>query len=162
LDGVPPGGISVSLVATVDECLALARRLDLIRLDHLEGEVRVERAGEDLVHLDGRVRAALAQPCVVTLDPVEARVDAPFERLFSRSLPVEEKGEVEVDPEALLPEPLPDGGLDLGEILAEELSLALYPYLRSPGAEASQVGLDEPSETHAKGAFAMLSTLKKH
>lgn len=163
LEGVPPGGISVSLVATPEECVALARRLELVRLDRLAGEVRLERVGADLVHLDGRVRAALAQRCVVTLDPVEASVDAGFERLFSRSLPLEETGEVEVDPEALLPEPVPADGLDLGEILAEELSLALDPYPRSPEADARLAGgIDQPTEIQAKSAFAVLSSLKKH
>ena len=55
-----------------------------------------------------------------------------FDRLFSREVPVEAEGEVEIDPEAEVPEPLADDQLDLGEVLAEELSLALDPYPRSP------------------------------
>ena len=49
LEGVPPGGISVSLVATPEECVALARRLELVRLDRLAGE------GDGTVHLSAAV-----------------------------------------------------------------------------------------------------------
>lgn len=158
-EGVPPGGLTVSLTANPEECAALARRFDLARLDRLEGEMRVERAGEDLVHLAGHVRARLAQSCVVTFEPVEAEVDAEFERLFSRSAPAEMQGEVEIDPLAELPEPVPPGGLDLGEILAEELALALDPYPHAPGAEdyLARVG-----EAGGGSAFAALRPLKRH
>lgn len=161
LDGVPAGGLSVSLTASADERAALARRFDLVRLDRLEGELRIERAGEDLLHLSGRVRAALAQRCVVTLEPVEATVDEAFTRLFSRSQPAEATGEVEVDPEADLPEPVPEGGLDLGEILAEELALALDPYPHAPGAEERLAELRATGDERA-GPFAALAAMKKH
>ena len=62
-------------------------------------------------------------------------VDAEFDRLFSRDAAAATEGEVEIDPEAEVPEPLVGGRLDLGEILAEELSLALDPYPRSPEAD---------------------------
>lgn len=158
-DGVPPGGLTVNLEATVEERRALARRFDLVSLDRLDGEMRLERAGEDLLHVTGQVRAALAQRCVVTLEPVPAVIDATFERLFSRSEPVEAQGEVEIDPEAELPEPIPSQGLDLGELLAEELALALDPYPRAADADAhlAQLGGAE-DETHP---FAALATLKK-
>ena len=80
----------------------------------------------------GRLAADVAQSCVVTFEPVAAKVEAEFDRLFSGDLPAETEGEVEIDPEAEMPEPLVAGKLDLGEILAEELSLALDPYPRSP------------------------------
>ena len=63
------------------------------------------------------------------------KVEAEFDRLFSRDLPAEAEGEVEIDAEAETPEPLVGGRLDLGEILAEELSLALDPYPRAPEAD---------------------------
>lgn len=160
LDGLPPGGATLNLAAAPEERAALARRFDLVRLDRLEGELRLERVGGDIVRVAGRVRAAAAQRCVVTLEPVEAEVDAAFERLFTRS-PVEETAEVEVDPEAEMPEPLPAGGLDLGELLAEELSLALDPYPRSPQADARLAELGGGEDGDARGAFAALASLKK-
>ena len=105
-------------------------------LDRLEGEVRVQPVDTGRTFLvSGRVLADVVQTCVVTQEPVPARVEGEFDRLFSREVPAEAEGEVEIDPEAELPEPLADNRLDLGEILAEELSLALDPYPRSPDAD---------------------------
>lgn len=159
-EGVPPGGLTVTVTASPEECRALARRFDLVRLDRLEGVLRLERAGEDLIHLTGRVRARLAQSCVVTLEPVAAEIDAEFERLFSRSAPFETSDEVEIDPLAEMPEPVPAGGLDLGEIVAEELALTLDPYPHAPDAAEH---LARTGEAGADGgAFAALRVLKKH
>lgn len=160
-EAVPPGGAVVALEANAGECRALAERFDLARLDSLEGEVRLERMAGDLLHVSGRLRAQLAQRCVVTLEPVEALVEAEFDRLFSRDVPEETEEEVEIDPEAELPEPLPEGGLDLGEILAEELSLALDPYPRSPEADQRLAELGVAPEGEAS-PFAALASLRKH
>jgi uncharacterized metal-binding protein YceD (DUF177 family) len=163
LDGVPAGGLSLVVEASAEERRRLARRFDLVDLALLEGEVRLERAGGGgaLIHLAGRLRARLAQRCVVTLDPVEAEIDCEFERLFDRSLPSETEDEVEVDAEAELPEPVPPEGLDLGEILAEELALALDPYPRSPQADARLQELGR-QDSGAGGPFAGLSSLRRH
>ncbi len=164
LASVPPGGTEVALSATPEECRALARRFDLDRLDRLAGEIRLEHAGRDLLHVSGRVRADLAQRCVVTFEPVPATVDAGFERLFSADVAADAKGEVEVDALAEEPEPMREGGaLDLGEILAEELSLALDPYPRAPDAdrrlaEATAAG----DAAGAAGPFGALARLRKH
>ncbi len=165
LASVPPGGTEVALSATPEECRALARRFDLDRLDRLAGEIRLEHAGRDLLHVSGRVRADLAQRCVVTFEPVPATVDAGFERLFSADVAADAKGEVEVDALAEEPEPMPEGGaLDLGEILAEELSLALDPYPRVPDADRrlAEATAAAAAAGDAAGPFGALARLRKH
>jgi uncharacterized metal-binding protein YceD (DUF177 family) len=162
LEGVPAGGQVVTLKATPDECRALAKRLDLVRLDQLAGEARIERAGDELVRVTGRLHAELAQRCVVTLEPVPATVDADFERMFSRDAPEETAEEIEIDLEFEPPEPMPAGGLDLGEILAEELSLALDPYPRSPEADKRLAELNEATDEAAKGPFGALAKLRRN
>jgi hypothetical protein len=70
---------------------------------------------------------------------------------------------VEIDPEAELPEPLPSSGkLDLGEILAEELSLALDPYPRSPAADRLLAELEARDRGEAGSPFGVLASLRKH
>jgi uncharacterized metal-binding protein YceD (DUF177 family) len=163
LDGVSAGGASLTLKATLEECRALAARFGLVRLDQLEGEVKVERVGEgELIHVAGRLHAAVAQRCVVTLEPFDQAVDAEFDRLFSPDVPEEASGEVEIDAESELPEPLPGTGLDLGEILAEELSLALDPYPRSPEADQWLAERGIAGEDAARNPFAALASLRKH
>jgi uncharacterized metal-binding protein YceD (DUF177 family) len=164
LDSLPPGSIAVVLKASAEECRALAARFDLVRLDSLEGELRIERADAGtLVHVAGRLEADAVQSCVVTLEPVPAKVEADFDRLFSRALPAETQGEVEIDPEAELPEPLPSPGkLDLGEILAEELSLALDPYPKAPEADRALAELHPGDRGEADRPFSVLASLRKH
>ena len=162
LDSVPPSGTRVRLEASTDECRALAKRFDLVSLDRLEGVIDI--APVDLtrtVHVSGRVFAHVVQSCVVTFEPVGAAIEADFDRLFSRDEPVETDAEVEIDVEAETPEPVFGDRLDLGEILAEELSLALEPYPRAPDADRrmAEFSGDEPG---AKGPFGVLTRLRRH
>ncbi len=70
------------------------------------------------------------------------------------------QGEVLVDPEGVDPaEPLPAEGIDLGELVVQELAVALDPYPRKPGAEVPAEY--RPPEVETKeGPFAALKALK--
>ena len=163
LDGVPAEGATLRLQASAEECRALATRFELVQIDRLEGEVRVEPADPAATfHVAGRLEAEVVQTCVVTLEPVPARVAAEFDRLFSRNLPAESEGEVEIDPEAEMPEPLVGKRLDLGEILAEELSLALDPYPRSAEADQLLAELEEARPAEPNGPFGALAAIRRH
>jgi uncharacterized metal-binding protein YceD (DUF177 family) len=163
LAAVPPEGMAVQLDASPEECRALAERFGLIELGSLTGDVRVEQVDAAATYLvTGRLVADVVQTCVVTLEPVPARLESEFDRLFSRDLPVETEGEVEIDAESKAPEPLASDHLDLGEILAEELSLALDPYPHAPGADRhlAEFGGDRGRETGSP--FSVLAGLRRH
>jgi uncharacterized metal-binding protein YceD (DUF177 family) len=163
LDAVPPEGQTVALQASPDECRALAARFALLDLANFSGSVRVERVADDATFLvTGRLTADVVQTCVVTLEPVPGKVDAEFDRLFSRDLPVESDGEVEIDPDAETPEPLTSDRLDLGEVLAEELSLALDPYPRAPGADAHLAAFGGGEAVGPRSPFSGLAGLRRH
>jgi uncharacterized metal-binding protein YceD (DUF177 family) len=118
--------------ATSEECAAIARRLDLLTLRrlHAEGAVRAGAGGRWT--LSGRLGADVVQACVVTLDPVLATVEDAFEIAFA---PMDEREDDEVDLTDTDVEPLPaDGLLDVGEIITQQLSLALDPFPRAPDA----------------------------
>jgi uncharacterized metal-binding protein YceD (DUF177 family) len=86
------------------------------------------------VRVKGRVSAELAQACVVTLDPVPARIDVRFEVDFLEGAQPA-VADLELDVEgAEAPEPAPDGWIDLGELAAEQLGLAIDPYPRKADA----------------------------
>ena len=145
LEPWPREGIAFDVAATGAERAAVARRLDVIEVAQLRGEGQIAReAGTGILHLLGRLRARLEQRCVVTLDPVPVEIDQPFERRFSLPAGAASRREVEVDPLDDEPEPLAGPRLDLGEILVEELALALDPYPR-----AAQPELDLPGEVAA-------------
>src|SRR5256885_2060453 len=62
------------IVATEAERAALARRLGLVALDRLSARLSWRREASGIICLEGELEAEVAQSCVVTLEPVAARV----------------------------------------------------------------------------------------
>lgn len=121
-----------AIEAKPTECAAIARRLGLLELRSLKAEGALRPAAGGRWTLDGSLVAEVVQACVVTLEPVPARVEDAFDFAFA---PMDEDDDDEVDLSDADVEPLPaDGILDLGEIVTQQLSLALDPFPRAPGA----------------------------
>jgi uncharacterized metal-binding protein YceD (DUF177 family) len=145
------------IVATEDERAALARRLGLLALDRLSARLTWRREAGGVIRLEGELDAEVTQSCVVTLEPVAARVTDRFVRHFVRGEPRAET-EVVVDPEAEdPPEALEDGLVDLGEIVTQQLALALDPYPRAPG---SALPAEAARAAPAESPFRVLAALK--
>jgi len=142
---IPREGLNRRIEATPAECDALALRFGLIRLDALAAELRVSRSGDGRVRINGALSASVVQTCVVTLEPLPADVDETFAASFAPAALLEDAGlggrEVVVtvtdtpDEDEDDPEPFLEGEqVDLGELVAQHLSLALAPYPRHPEA----------------------------
>lgn len=128
------------ITATPAERVALAKRLDLVSLDSLTALVRLRRIrGGQMVRVTGELEAQVVQRCVVTLEPLPVPVRDTFQDLFAPAhlVPKDEAGletlglDDEVDP----PEAIENGRIDIGELVAQHLSLALDPYPRKVDAE---------------------------
>jgi uncharacterized metal-binding protein YceD (DUF177 family) len=152
------------IAATDKERAALAKRFNLLGLDRLEASFTLKRVRKDLVRVKGRLSAELVQACVVTLDPVPARIDERFEVDFLEGAPMA-VADLELDAEgAEAPEPAPDGWVDLGELAAEQLGLAIDPYPRKADATLPAEWVSEPAEEPAvenPKPFAALEKLKR-
>ena len=151
-------------IAATEERADLVERFGLLSLDSLTASFTLKRARKDLVRVKGHVRAELAQACVVTLDPVPARIDERFEVDFLEGVQPT-VADLELDAEAAeAPEPAPDGWVDLGELAAEQLGLALDPYPRKPDAtvpaEWKAEPAVEPVADERPNPFAVLEKLK--
>lgn len=144
---------------------ALARRFDILGIDELAAEVTLRRLTDGDIAAVAQLSARLRQACVVTLEPVEETVAVTVEGRFSeRVAETADDGLVTLDPddETDEPEPIVGGVLDLGEWLAQQLSLAMDPYPRAPGATIDPAYAAEPDEeplTHRP--FAALARLRK-
>lgn len=150
------GSCPFLLDANEDECRRLARWLDVESLSalHAEGVMERRRGAVDLV-VKGRIKVRLVQLCVVTLQPIEQCLDFPFERQYSARLSDEwgmygaDNEEIYLDlEEGPVIDPLPDGGIDIGAVVAEELALHVDPFPRaaavpeSPGeADGGEAGV---------------------
>ena len=117
------------IAANADERAALAQRFGLLSLDRLEAEVRLERLAGGLVRLSSTLSADAVQACVVTLEPVPARIAEEFSMLYGEG---EDLRDVTLDGEEEPVEPLEGGRIDIGEAVAQQLSLALDPFPRAP------------------------------
>jgi len=117
--------------ATPEERQALARRFELLALERLEAEVRLQRVGERQIRLEGRLAAKVVQACVVTLEPVASEVAERFTILFGSEEP-QVRVVVELEDEVV--EPIEGDAIDIGEAVAQQLALLLDPYPRMPGA----------------------------
>ena len=117
------------LEASPDECVALARRMGIPAVLSLRCELRGRRHG-DAVDVDGALAARVVQDCVVTAEPFEQDVS---ERFAVQCVPEgQESGDD--DPDSIDQVTYRNNTVDLGELAAEQLALALDPYPRSPGA----------------------------
>jgi uncharacterized metal-binding protein YceD (DUF177 family) len=136
---VGDNGLAQRLEANDAERERIARYLGLIGLTAMTADVQLAHWRGKGLRVTGTLDADVVQACVVTLDPVPAHLSVAFERRFlpeiALSADEHAQHEVFVDPEGEEP-PEPLGReVDLGEILVEELSLALDPYPRKPGVD---------------------------
>lgn len=178
-DKITTGGQHEVIQATAAECAALAQRFDLIEIGKLQGHLRLRRVRGEFIKVTGEVEADVVQRCVVTLEPVPAHVKEEFSALYAPDhlIPKEEEDQESDHFQYLggdedFPEPMPGGRIDIGELLAQNLSLALDPYPRAPGVEFAPIledydpataGLDAEAvaEPPRQNPFAALSRLKK-
>lgn len=160
LDTIGPAPRAMAIEADAAEREALATRFDLQAIDHLSAELEVSRTGE-MVIAAGRMRAKVTQSCVASGDPVPAEIDEPFRILFTPQ-PEAARGseeEVELSEEDCDIVFYEGASIDIGEAVAETLSLSLDPWPRAPGAEQAlkQAGVKAEGEV---GPFAALAGLK--
>ncbi len=116
--------------ATEGERTALAARFGLVSLERLTAHVVLRRVGGGMVRLTASLSADPVQTDVVTLDPLPAHIEDDFALLFGDA----DDDDAALDPDAEPVEPLQNGRIDLGEAVAQQLSLALDPYPRAPGS----------------------------
>lgn len=146
-----------SITAEAAERAALAARFGLLALDRLTAEVRLEPLGGGLIRLSADFTADVVQSCVVTLEPVPARIEESFTLLFGAVAPAPE---IMLDGEGEVVEPILDGVIDLGEAVAQQLSLALDPFPRAPKAALPEAG-PEAGEEPAPGRPSPFAGLEK-
>ena len=154
-----------AIEATEAERAALARRFSLPAIGRLACSGTLSPRAGGRWRLEARLDALVTRLCVVSLEPFEARVEEGFGIDFA---PADEGAEAELDLEAEDAEPLPAGGeLDVGEIAAQQLFLALDPFPRAPSVawtdriESSEEAGLQPGNERRRRPFAGLADLAR-
>lgn len=139
--------------ATAEECQKLSRRFDLLSLARLSAEVELRRQREQTICLDASFEAEFEQCCAVTLEPVRGTVTDRFSLIYGPATNEVEEFMIGGDEPAF--EPLHGDSIDIGEAVAQELSLALPVFPRHPDAVLDETASAVPLE----GPFAVLRRL---
>ncbi len=135
------GRVERSIRADGEELDRLAIRLGIDRLHRLAATATVSASGQGrFLTVEGQVTAVMERGCVVTLEPFETTMEEPFRVVFDRA-PEKSADESAIDlnaddPDA--PEPLEGRAIDLGELVAQQLALAIDPFPRAPGADLAE------------------------
>ncbi len=163
-EALAKGPVELTVTASPAERRALARRFGLLDCKSLQARVRTRPRSKGLiVVLTADLEAEVVQPCVVSLEPVAGKVRESFDMLVTLEPEGADTVELEIDPEGPDPaEPVGPEGLDVGELLAQQLALCLDPYPRHPDSglltvsgDGTAVGDDGPVSP-----FAALKALK--
>ena len=161
---LPKKGVRVHVEATERQRAALAANHGLLSVEAFAAEMLVAPWRGDGVKVTGTLSADIIQQCVVTLEPLPARVETPVEGVFvpegSRlaRVPEGEHGEIVVNADAPdMPETFAGNAIDAGALAEEFFELALDPYPRKQDVEFDQPGGDGGERV---SPFAGLSVLK--
>lgn len=137
--------------ASAEEREKLARRFDLITLDRLEAEVVLRRQSRETVLLEAEFWAEFEQCCAVSLEPVRGAVSDRFSLLYGP--PTKDAAEIVFDDHQPVYEPFHGSAIDIGEAVAQELSLALPLFPRDPSAMIEGAAVAPPLD----GPFTALA-----
>ncbi|WP_430475452.1 YceD family protein [Thalassospira lucentensis] len=162
----------LTIEASEKERAALAKRFELVSIDSLKAELTIKISSNGEVTVHGPMSAQITQNCVTTLEPVPEAVEDTVDVLFSPhvseddlpSNPDDLENLSEEELMALLnqPEPLVDNKIDVGEVVAQFLAVAMDPYPRQEGAELPKsVMAEEEAEEERPNPFAQLAGLKE-
>ena len=148
--GVGSEAFRQRIEATADERRLLSQRFDLLALDRLAAIVELRRQDCEVVFLEATFEAEFVQACTVTLDPVPGSISGRFSLIYA---PIgEQQHEIDWGVDEPTFERLEGDTIDIGEAVAQELSLSLPLCPRHPDA-----GIDVEFSEELNGPFASLA-----
>lgn len=133
----------ITIEASEEECVDLARRFSIEGMSKATANLTLTSEGGHIIHVTGHFDAVITQECVVTLESFDKEISEPVEGWFADKETMvsfaaakkerdvaRSQAEVEMLDEKDDPEPIIEGCIDLGELVAQHMSLAipLYPH----------------------------------
>ncbi len=154
---LPQRGMPIVIEADQHQRAALASAHGLLSVESFRAELLVAPWKRHGVKVSGHVRADITQECIVTLDPLTARIEEDVEGLF---LPADSKlgrlgfeggGELLIDVDGPdIPETFTGDKIDVGALAEQFFGLGIDPYPRKSGAELKAED-DEAPPSEAEG-----------
>jgi len=126
VDRIPRKGSHEHFSAEPDECAKLAARFAIPALHKLSARLLCSPWRGGGLKVTGTIDADIEQLSIISLEPFASHAQFQVERYFLPANKIDENIEDDADPIA-------NGYIDLGEIVAETLGIELDPYPRKPG-----------------------------
>ena len=158
--------------ANEEERKNLARRFDLLSIESLSAKLVVKNAhASHVVHVTGTFSANITQRCVVSDEPVTTDLHDDIEGWFAdpaqivslhkarREKAIKDGNELPILEEQEDPEAFINDHIDLGELVAQSLALAIPAYPRAEGISFDGHSTDA-SEEHKKAFRNPFEALK--
>jgi uncharacterized metal-binding protein YceD (DUF177 family) len=139
VDRVPRKGSHEVFAAEPSECVALAKRLEVPAIYSIKAHlVALPWRGGGL-KVDGKVEVELQQVSIVSLEHFTSMLRFDVERYFLPPKILTNAVEDDADP-------IENGEIDLGELVAETIALELDPYPRKPGESYDKPEFESDAE----------------
>ena len=162
IEGIAPDKTRKESIKADDaECAALAERMGLRSLSNFSADLNIRRVpGGTAVRIEGTFTADVVQACVVSLQDVHGHVDGTMDTYFTEDAEqAREEVSFTLDDDLDAAEMVHNGMIDLGEVVAQYLSLELDPYPRAPGVSLA-AQLQESGQPKKANPFQVLEALK--
>jgi uncharacterized metal-binding protein YceD (DUF177 family) len=161
--------VTVTVEASPSELKDVAKLWQVLEVKSLRAELYLSRWKKDGVRMKGRVEAEIVQSCVVTLDPVESRIDEQLEQIFVPEgsklarVAANDTAEMVLDPDGPdSPEVFAGDAIDVGDVVTEFAALAIDPYPRKPDVDfVDHLEGDTDGKSGKPNPFAVLKDWKK-
>jgi len=162
LDNIDRKGTSKTIEATTDECAALSKRFDLESIEALNADIKIKSNGMTY-HVTGVITGKVNQISVISGNPVPTDINQDIDAYFIDESKVvafdkPKEDEYELRDEKDDPEKITDGLIDLGEVTAQFLGLALDDYPRAEGEDNGDY-IEVKPEDAKPNPFAVLKDM---
>ena len=173
LDLIKKNGTEIEYEASEEECQKLAERFSIPKVVSLKAKCKLKKLaqkdfGDYSLFVD--MNAEIIQQCVITLEDVGESIDEKFSIIFKRDSSSEagrnQEKEIDFDADEEDIVFIQDNEVDIGEYIAEYLSLSMNPYPRRDKVDRDKLGYRILSEdqlnvlSEKKNPFGVLKDLK--
>ena len=145
--------IFFKFVASNEELKCLATRFEFLDVLALSAELTICKSARDCWDVAGQLKGVVVQACSSTDVPLRETVDFLIEERYVRTVGNQEDVEVHMG----VAEPLENEAINIGELLAQSLAIAVTPWPRAPEAPETYTSGEEMPEH----PFARLAALKR-
>lgn len=155
IDRLSDEPFDVSLNLNSEDCQALASYLEVPAVEHLNAAATVTRFGT-LITVRGELSSRMTRICVASLQEMQEEISEDFLVTYTTDSVSVDAGHKEIEADLDAPEPLEGDHLPIGDVILEQLVLAMDPHPRREDSEPVQ----DPRAGERISPFSVLDGLK--